>query len=99
MNSRALFDFIVDKKVVTASFYKIGAKVRYEEVKFGDPVLDYAQEMVDTYQPSEAFIIDVADTPDGYKVIEINGICSVGLYHMNVHKFIDAIELLYERQE
>lgn len=83
---------VIDKKVITASYYKFGAHVRYEEVKHGDPILSYAQDMVDKYQPARAFVVDIALTPDGYKVIEINNINTVGLYHMDVNKFIDAIE-------
>lgn len=83
---------IVNQKVITASYYKFGLKVRYEEVKDGEPVLAYAEEMANIYSPADAFILDIADTPLGFKIIEINNINSVGLYNMDVHKFIDAME-------
>jgi hypothetical protein len=84
--------FIFDGKVVTGSYYKFGAKVRSEEVKNSDPVIDYTNKMVENYQPAKAFVIDIALTENGYKVIEINGINSVGLYNADVEKFVQAVE-------
>lgn len=83
--------FVFDGKVVTGSYYKFGDKVRYEEVKFGDPVIDYTNDIVSNYQPAKAFVIDIALTNQGYKIIEINNINSVGLYHANVDKFVEAV--------
>lgn len=87
--------FVFDGKVVTGSYYKFGAKVRYEEVKDDDPVIDYTNKVVEHYQPAKAFVVDIALTEDGYKVIEINNINSVGLYHANVYKFIEATEKMF----
>jgi len=84
--------FVFDGKVVTGSYYKLGAKVRYEEVKTGDPVIDYTNDIVKNYQPTRAFVIDIALTEDGYKIIEINGVNSVGLYNADVEKFVQAVE-------
>jgi hypothetical protein len=83
--------FIFDGKVVTGSYYKFGCEVRYEEVKNGDPVIDYTNDIVKDYQPAKAFVIDIALTDDGYKIIEINGINSVGLYNADVDKFVQAV--------
>ena len=83
--------FVFNGEVITGSYYKFGAKVRYEEVKIGDPVIDYTNEMVKDYQPAKAFVVDIALTEDGYKIIEINNINSVGLYNANVDKFVEAV--------
>jgi hypothetical protein len=83
--------FVFDKKVVTGSYYKFGHKVRYEEVKLEDPIIQYTNDVVQKYQPAKAFVIDIALTEDGYKIIEINGINSVGLYHADVEKFVNAV--------
>lgn len=83
--------FVFDKEVVTGSYYKFGHKVRYEEVKDNDPIIEYTNTIVKNYQPANAFVIDIALTDEGYKIIEINGINSVGLYNANVEKFIEAV--------
>jgi hypothetical protein len=83
--------FIFDGKVVTGSYYKIGAKVIYKEVLNDDPVISYTNKVIENYNPAKAFVIDIALTEKGYKIIEINNINSVGLYNANVDKFVDAV--------
>jgi hypothetical protein len=83
--------FVFDGKVATGSYYKIGAKIQYQEVKFGDPAIEYTERVIKDYQPAKAFVIDIALTENGYKIIEINNINSVGLYHANVEKFVTAV--------
>jgi hypothetical protein len=83
--------FVFDKKVVTASYYKIGAKVIYERVLNGDPITDYTNEIISHFEPAKAYVIDIAKTPNGYKIIEINNINSVGLYQADECKFVDAV--------
>jgi len=83
--------FVVDGKIVTGSLYKRGNKVIYDS-NIDPDVQKFAQEMVDFWQPNRAFVIDIALTPDGCKIVEINNINSSGFYASNVNKIIDAIE-------
>jgi hypothetical protein len=96
--------FIVDGKVVTGSMYKRGNQVIANE--YVEPlVYEFTQKMVDEWQskvdcrlipevrvPAKAFVIDIAVTPFGMKVIEINNINSAGFYDADVQKIIMAIE-------
>jgi len=50
--------------------------------------------MINDYQPSIAFVIDIVLTNNGYKIIEINNINSAGLYDANIMKIIEAINLI-----
>lgn len=52
----------------------------------------FAQQMIDIWCPSRGFVIDVALTDDGYKMVEINGLNSAGFYAIDVQKLIEAIE-------
>lgn len=83
--------FVVDGKVVTGSLYKRGDVVVQDENVDPD-VYTLAQKMVDHWQPAKAFVIDIAITPTGMKVIEINNINSAGFYAADVQKIIMAIE-------
>ena len=49
---------------------------------------------VDRFQPARAFVLDVADTLEGPKVIEVNNFNSAGLYACDVGKIVDAIEAM-----
>jgi len=51
--------FVVDGKVVTGSLYKLGGKACYSNVIDQD-AQDYAQAMVDEWQPDRAFVMDIA---------------------------------------
>jgi hypothetical protein len=83
--------FVVDKKIITGSLYKIREQVIYNAL-LDDNVVAFANEMIQTWQPDRAFVIDIAVTPEGYKIIEINNINSSGFYASDLAKFIMAIE-------
>lgn len=83
--------FFVNGKLITGSLYKRGNDVFHQEgadVEVGW----FAKRMVNKWQPADAFVLDVAKTPDGPKVIEINTINSSGFYEANVQRIVQAIE-------
>jgi hypothetical protein len=44
------------------------------------------------WNPHRAFVIDVCDTPDGIKIVEINTINAAGFYAGNVTELVMALE-------
>jgi hypothetical protein len=82
----------VGGKIVTASSYKIGSRIVYTNYDDESYIVDFAQKMVDKYQPAEAFVIDIALADDKLSVIEINNINSAGFYDCNIIKLIEALE-------
>ena len=83
--------FVVDGKVVTGSRYKQGKDVLYNDI-LSPGVLDFSDEITSYLDMARAYVLDIAETSDGYKVIEINTINSAGFYAADVQKLIDAIE-------
>ena len=83
--------FVVKGKVVTASFYKIGNGVVYRNCK-DDDILAFAQEMVDEFQPSDAFVIDVCRTDNGLKIVEVNCLNCCGFYDIDEFKLLESLE-------
>ena len=83
--------FVVDAKIVTASLYRSGGQVRYEEVLEG-PALAFARECISSWVPSRAFVVDVALTPDGYRVVEVNCLNAAGFYACDMQKLVVALE-------
>lgn len=84
--------FVVDGKIITYSEYKTGGRVKYSALTVSPETVKFAQKMVDKWQPDRAFVIDIAYTPYGYKVIEINCFNSAGFYDCDVYKIVDSIE-------
>lgn len=84
--------WVVGGKVITASLYKIGHRVVYQNYDGESFFVDFAQSMVDKFQPAEAFVIDVCLANDELKIVEINCINAAGFYHCNLSKLIQALE-------
>lgn len=84
--------WVVGGKVVSASRYRLGTRVIYENYDHETFYTDFAQKMVDRYQPAEAFVLDVCLVGDKLKVVEVNCLNCSGFYHVNVVKLINALE-------
>lgn len=52
----------------------------------------FAKDMLNIYQPERAFVLDIAITLFGPKIIEVNNINSSGFYAANVENIVVAIE-------
>ncbi len=97
--------FVVRDMVITGSMYKRGDRVHYSSDV--DPVVrDFAEMLTGqvarrrdedqpiTFVPADAYCLDIALTPDGPKVIEINSINSAGFYACDMGLFVEAINTL-----
>ncbi len=84
--------WIVRGKIVTASTYKQGRSVIYSELPSSSFVFPYVEEMIKVWQPHDAFVMDIADTEDGLKIIEINTLNSSGFYAANIQKLVMSLE-------
>jgi hypothetical protein len=82
---------VINGKIASASLYR-----QYQMVKPEENIIPEVEEVVymahAKFVPADVYIIDVAETENGFKVIEYNTFNSAGLYKMDVGKIIDAIE-------
>jgi hypothetical protein len=90
--------WVVGGKVVTTSLYKLGSRVTYKNYDHETYITDFAQKMVDLYQPADAFVIDVCLSNGELKVIEINCINCAGFYDANMNKLMEAVETYFNRK-
>ncbi|MEK3955768.1 ATP-grasp domain-containing protein [Psychrobacillus sp. FSL H8-0510] len=87
--------FVVEQQIVTASSYVVEKSTNINH-KPSEELMAYTKEMIDLFPLSKAFVIDVAETDDGFKVIEYNNINSSGLYgcdELNIVQKINAMQL------
>jgi len=83
--------WIVRGEIVTSSVYKIGSRVTYYPNI--DETLDhYVRDCIGIWQPADAFVIDVCETPDGPRIVEINTITASGFYAADIPKLVNAFE-------
>ena len=89
--------FVVDGRVVTGSQYKLGRRVVYGDTDGG---IDVAQKFVDKLNSviTHPYVIDLALTEDGHKVIELNTLNCAGFYACDMQKLVGAL-VDYEHTE
>lgn len=85
--------FVIDGKIITGSLYKTKNQVIYSPY-IDKEALDYAKEMLKIWQPDRAFVLDIALTPKGPKIIEINNINSSGFYASDIPKIIESVDAM-----
>lgn len=83
--------WIIDEKVVTASQYKMGSTKYYSSL-VDQPILDFAEYNAQIWSPARAYCMDVAWTPGGLKIVEVNNINSSGFYEANMQKLVEGLE-------
>lgn len=92
--------WVVKGKVVTISLYKLGQTVIYKNWdKVDDHVKHFAQARVDEWKPDHAFVIDVCETEDGWKIVEVNTLNSCGFYACDMQKLIMALHEGFSYEE
>jgi hypothetical protein len=91
----------VKGEVITGSLYKQGTRVFYKECDDKE-IERFAQFCAGSIYCSaegphgaclgpHTFAIDIAVTPDGYKVIELNSLNSSGFYACDMGKYVNAV--------
>jgi len=84
---------VVDGVIVSASTYRRGGAPFLSD-QVDERVLAFGRARVAQWSPNRAFSLDVADTPDGLKVVEINAIGSSAFYAADIGRFVAAIEAM-----
>jgi len=86
--------WIIGKKVITSSYYKFHGDIEFED-SVAPKGLEFAQRMANLFNVADAYVMDIALTDYGWKIVEINCINSAGFYKGNVEKIILALEKFY----
>jgi hypothetical protein len=89
---------MIDGHYVTGSRYKTGRTVAYSS-DVGNRIIEYANARISEWNPRVAVTLDIADTPDGLKIIETNSISSSGFYAIDMNRFVGEINALTDRYE
>lgn len=85
--------FVVKNKIVTGSMYKLKDTVVTSEF-IPNEVIDFAYKAINKWNPDIAYVLDIAVTNEGLKIIEINNINSSGFYKSDIEKIVIAINNL-----
>ena len=88
--------WVVSGQIVTSCSYKTGNRVIYDPVVDGH-ILEFGDECISRWNPAPALVLDVCETPDGLRIVEINTINSAGFYAANIGKLVIELEDLGNR--
>lgn len=86
--------FVVDGKVVTGSQYMFGNKFMTSKY-IGQHIIDYANDMIKIHNIADCYVMDIAETDNGLKIVEFNCINASGFYESDVEKLLIALENFY----
>lgn len=90
--------FIAGGRIVTGSFYRrltSSKRIPFFDSPWYDPEMErYVQDRIEQWQPHRAFVLDVAEIAEGFKIIEVNAYNSSGLYECDAEKVILGLEEL-----
>lgn len=91
---------VIDGKAVTGSQYRGICNLFQEQDESHIPqeVFVFAEVVAQLYQPDKAFVVDIAETYGGYKVIEINSFSCSGWYRSNLSKIVKAASEAAEKE-
>lgn len=89
--------FVVGGKVITGSLYRTLFNT-CSDADVDDDVYEFAQKMADKFQPGDCFVIDIGETKDGLKIVEINCFNGSGLYACDMNKAFGAVEDFYDKK-
>lgn len=82
--------FIVNSKVVAQSLYKVRGQFCTNPV-VPDIIIEKAEELCKLWTPAPAFVMDFAETDDGFSVLEINNINCAGFYACDIPSIVDSL--------
>jgi hypothetical protein len=83
--------FIIEDKVITGSLYKRNNQIIYDYF-IPDYIYQVALEYAKLYKPANIFVMDIAETNLGIKIIEYNCWNASGIYMSDVHKLFSEID-------
>lgn len=82
--------FIVNSVIITYSSYKIGGRVK-AEIHVDKDVENYVRRVIQQWEPDYAYVMDIARTVNGFKIIEYNCINASGFYAADCQKIVVAL--------
>jgi hypothetical protein len=86
--------WIVDRKIVTQSQYRLGNMVLLDE-QVEDAAHEFCEKMLSKFSVASSFVMDICSTEEGYRIVECGCINCAGFYRSNLPKLIESLEKFY----
>lgn len=87
--------WIIGKQIVATVYYRFHGDIIFEADVSVDGI-EFAKEMIKTFNVAEAFVMDICLTTDGWKIVEINCINSAGFFpNLDVKTLIKSLNIYF----
>ena len=95
-------NYVVNGKVITSSRYRNNFRLSKSGDDIPEDMIQFVEERLKEYTPHEVIAIDIAqvacdDGDDRYYIIECGCMNSVGFYHADIFKYVDALTKYIEK--
>ena len=90
--------FVVNGRISTASMYMLGNQIVYkniDDIQTWQYLHDYVKSRVKEWNPIGSMCVDIAETPHGLRIVEINTLNSSGFYDIDTQKLVFDLEDAY----
>ncbi|MEJ1241058.1 ATP-grasp domain-containing protein [Chryseolinea sp. T2] len=84
-------NFIVNCRVVDSSRYMLNGQKDVSREDVPKEMIDFAENCAREYSPHRIFVLDVAETRAGYKIIECNCFNGTGFYDNDVKEIVSKV--------
>jgi len=84
-------NFVVNQKVIDSARYMKNGELNISTEDCPKEMIQFVQECTVEFSPHDIFVMDVADTSNGFKIIECNCFNGTGFYNHNIKKIVSAI--------
>lgn len=84
-------NFVVNGRVVDGSRYMLNGRLKVSHQDCPEEMLEFVEKMTAKYAPHDIFVMDVAETSSGFKIIECNCFNGTGFYQHDLKKIIKAV--------
>ena len=88
---------VADKKVITGSQYMDGTAFSISP-HYPDGAAEFVEKIVKEWQPHPIFVVDVAATDNGYKLVEIGMVNGAGFYACDYRAIVKVCSEVAERE-
>lgn len=89
---------VADKKVIDGSQYRLNGSVEWK-AGYDSGSAEFAEKIAAEYELHPIFCLDIAKTPDGYKLVEVSSVNTAGLYMCKIEPIVNAITIIAQRDQ
>lgn len=85
--------FVCENKIISNATYMIDGEINEDKSIYNnsEDLLSFVKKFIAKFDYIDTYVVDVAETPDGFKIIELNAVSTSGFYNSDIKNIIKEI--------